>query len=409
MRVKELGAARPTRGALAVALLALAGGASPAEALPRLELGVDFKAALVGSFWYTEQLVEYLLEWAIGSLGSRGKEGEAQRHPGGDEGKGRLAHYDEAADKDIYGDEPALCQHLVDEVNADESLAWTAAMSPYFEGVSMGDMWFMQGAILEVPEDHWSRSPEGKVPVVDHADLDMDIPDEFDSRDRWGPWVHEIRNQAMCGSCWAFSASEVLSDRFAIASKGKIDLVLSPEDMVSCDKGDYGCRGGILPDAWEFLKNYGIVTDGCFPYTAGQNGVAAKCIDNDEQCEDGEDFVKYKAANYYQLPTVEAIQKDILLHGPVQAGFKVYKDFIHYSSGVYHKDFWRVFASGGHAVKIVGWGVDAESGHEYWTVANSWTNQWGEDGFFRIRRGNNEVGIESSVFAGLPDLSGHIH
>jgi len=93
----------------------------------------------------------------------------------------------------------------------------------------------------------------------------------------------------------------------------------------------------------------------------------------------------------------------------VQAAFYVFKDFIHYSSGVYHKDFWRIFASGGHAVKIVGWGTDEESGHDFWIVANSWTEEWGEGGFFRIRRGSDEVGIESNVFAGLPDLSGHIY
>merc|ERR1712087_172421 len=50
---------------------------------------------------------------------------------------------------------------------------------------------------------------------------------------------------------------------------------------------------------------------------------------------------------------------------------------------------------GGHAVRIVGWGVD--NGVKYWKVANSWNPYWGEKGYFRIKRGNNEVGIEDEV------------
>ena len=39
--------------------------------------------------------------------------------------------------------------------------------------------------------------------------------------------------------------------------------------------------------------------------------------------------------------------------------------------------------AGGHAVKIVGWGV--EDGQEDWKVANSWNPYWGEKGYFRVR------------------------
>ncbi|VDO19293.1 unnamed protein product [Heligmosomoides polygyrus] len=55
---------------------------------------------------------------------------------------------------------------------------------------------------------------------------------------------------------------------------------------------------------------------------------------------------------------------------------------------------------GGHAVKIIGWGV--QNGTKYWTVANSWNTDWGEDGgYFRILRGNNQCGIEQLVVAGV--------
>ncbi len=78
--------------------------------------------------------------------------------------------------------------------------------------------------------------------------------------------------------------------------------------------------------------------------------------------------------------------------------FTVYADFPSYKSGVYQ----HVSGSelGGHAIKILGWGV--ENGTPYWLVANSWNEDWGDKGFFKILRGKNECGIESSIVGGLP-------
>ena len=52
---------------------------------------------------------------------------------------------------------------------------------------------------------------------------------------------------------------------------------------------------------------------------------------------------------------------------------------------------------GGHAIRIVGWGVDG--GVDYWKIANSWNPFWGEKGYFRIVRGTDECGIEDDVVA----------
>lgn len=136
-----------------------------------------------------------------------------------------------------------------------------------------------------------------EVPVVE-------TPTDFDSRKQWGKLVHEIRDQQKCGSCWAFGASEALSDRFAIASKGKVDIVLSAEDLVSCDSSNYGCGGGYLATAWEYLENTGIVTETCFPYTAG-SGTEAPCA---SKCvEGGEEYKKFKcqAGSVLHPTTVE--------------------------------------------------------------------------------------------------------
>ena len=55
---------------------------------------------------------------------------------------------------------------------------------------------------------------------------------------------------------------------------------------------------------------------------------------------------------------------------------------------------------GGHAVKILGWGN--EDNTDYWLVANSWNEDWGDKGFFKIRRGHDECGIEGQINAGTP-------
>jgi len=223
-----------------------------------------------------------------------------------------------------------------------------------------------------------------------------DVPSELDARTKWPGLVHPIRNQKHCGSCWAFSASEVLSDRVAIAS-GKKSPVLSAEDLVSCDKGDMGCQGGRLASAWSYLTKTGLTTDSCYPYSAA-SGTAPACRTS---CVDSESFTRTKAKSSYAINGVANMQKDMFANGPIQVAFKVYKSFMSYKSGVYTKHFWELMPEGGHAVKMVGWGT--ESGNDYWLVANSWDTTWGLNGFFKIKRGSDECGIETMgpPYAGL--------
>ena len=89
-----------------------------------------------------------------------------------------------------------------------------------------------------------------------------------------------------------------------------------------------------------------------------------------------------------------------MTYGPVEVAFTVYEDFLTYKSGVYQHVTGDEL--GGHAVKMIGWGV--ENNTPYWTIVNSWNNGWGDNGTFKIIRGNNECGIEDSVVAALPQL-----
>ena len=227
----------------------------------------------------------------------------------------------------------------------------------------------------------------------------LSLPESFDSRTQWPNCIHPIRNQAKCGSCWAHAASEVLSDRFCIDSNGKIDVVLSPQDFVSCDIFDYGCNGGSTIFSWLYLRIYGLVVEECKPYTS-QDGKVEECglIEKEKCVDDKVEFKKYKAQKFYMPNTVNSIKEDIYLHGPIESGFYVYSDFKDYKSGIYQRGK-HTQLLGGHAVKIVGWGKEGDT--EYWLVANSWGEEWGEKGYFRIAFG--ECGIEN-VISGTPKL-----
>ena len=85
-----------------------------------------------------------------------------------------------------------------------------------------------------------------------------------------------------------------------------------------------------------------------------------------------------------------------MTNGPIETGFTVYSDFMSYRGGIYVRHSNQIM--GGHAVKVVGWGV--ENGVNYWIVANSWGPNWGESGFFRIKMG--QCGFESQMYAGVP-------
>ncbi|KAH3896885.1 hypothetical protein DPMN_021069 [Dreissena polymorpha] len=86
-----------------------------------------------------------------------------------------------------------------------------------------------------------------------------------------------------------------------------------------------------------------------------------------------------------------------MTNGPVEAAFTVYADFPTYKSGVYQHKSGQML--GGHAIKILGWGT--EDSTPYWLVANSWNEDWGDQGFFKILRGSDECGIESNIVAGM--------
>jgi len=297
-----------------------------------------------------------------------------------------------AMDTIFLGFNQPLRQGLADFVNTNQN-SWTAGVNPKFEGMTLAQIkaQFL-GALPNNEED---------VTVFDYEGEANDIPANFDARDQWPGCIHPIRDQGHCGSCWAFAASEVLSDRFCIASDSKINLVLSPQHLVSCNNLNFGCNGGNPYFSWLFITGTGLVTDSCLPYQS-YDGKSPKCKEF-TQCHDGQPktFYKGKKGSTAILANAKSIQENMLKYGPVEAGFSVYEDFLQYKSGIYKHTSGSLL--GGHAVKIIGWGKEESSGTNYWIVANSWNTTWGEEGFFKIAFG--QCGIDKACTAAQADVT----
>ena len=245
----------------------------------------------------------------------------------------------------------------------------------------------IRGLFGVVLEDVNEEEKENEVYVPSN-----DLPEAFDGRKEWPECQQEIRDQQRCGSCWAFSSATSFAQRICKATQGKTKVVLSPQHAVSCDVNNFGCQGGYLDKNWDFIEETGLCLETCFPYESG-NGTTTKC--SVPPCKDGSEWKVYKAKNTKDYTNVDAIKKTVMEDGYIQTGFSVYSDFMSYKGGIYeHKSGYLM---GGHAVVIVGWGV--ENGVGYWIAQISWGPKWGEEGFFRIKFG--QCGFDSRGISGV--------
>jgi cathepsin B len=319
----------------------------------------------------------------------------------------------------------------IQEINAKKT-TWTAAPNTKFANGTMADVKRLLGTLM--PGDKGYSEPElQKNAWKTQA---SDIPESFDVRTQWPQCkaiTGMVRDQSDCGSCWAFGSTEAFNDRYCIAT-GDSSLVFSTEDTTACCSGlqcslSMGCNGGQPAGAWSWFIKTGVSTGGnwedngkgttCKPYSMQSCAHHVAPPPGMVSCEDlnnGKDFAtpkctntcyedayktpysqdKHFAKSSYSIKGVENIQKEIMEKGTVSVAMTVYEDFESYSSGVYQHVSGK--SLGGHAIKMIGWGVD--NGTPYWICTNSWNDTWGEQGTFRILRGSNECGIEGSVVAG---------
>ncbi|XP_015203963.1 tubulointerstitial nephritis antigen-like [Lepisosteus oculatus] len=270
-----------------------------------------------------------------------------------------------------------------------------------------------------------TQLPSRSILSMNELKMNMDsserLPPYFRAEEKWPGKIHEPLDQGNCAASWAFSTAAVASDRIAIQSMGHMTPQLSPQNIISCDtRNQGGCTWGRVDGAWWFLRRKGVVTQECYPFSAPQPGETPHCMMHSRpvgrgkrqataRCPSAESYQNeiYQSTPPYRLSSNEKeIMKEIMDNGPVQAIMEVHEDFFVYRSGIYRhtpvssRKAPQYRKHGTHSVRITGWGEERDYNgqtRKYWIAANSWGRNWGEDGYFKIARGENECQIETFI------------
>ncbi|XP_047321535.1 cysteine protease RD19A-like [Impatiens glandulifera] len=239
---------------------------------------------------------------------------------------------------------------------------------------------------LKLPSD------ANKAPILPTKDL----PEDLDWRDHGA--VTPVKNQGSCGSCWSFSTTGALEGAHFL-STGKL-VSLSEQQLVDCDHEcdpeeagscDSGCRGGLMNSAFEYaFKNGGLMREKDYPYT-GKDGGA---------CKFDKKKIAASVANFSVVSLDEdQIAANLVKNGPLAVAINaVYMQT--YIGGVSCPYICSKRLD--HGVLLVGYG---SSGYApirmkekpYWIIKNSWGENWGEGGYYKICRGRNVCGVDSLV------------
>uniref|UniRef100_A0A336MCR0 CSON013588 protein n=1 Tax=Culicoides sonorensis TaxID=179676 RepID=A0A336MCR0_CULSO len=224
---------------------------------------------------------------------------------------------------------------------------------------------------------------ELKNPMADIM-TDLELPKEYDWRTK--NVVSEVKNQGSCGSCWAFSAVGNIEGQHAI-KYGKLESY-SEQELVDCDSKDNGCGGGYMDDAFKAIETLGgIELENEYPYSAKR-----------EKCHFDSSKVHARVKGAVDLPKNEtAIAQFLVQNGPIAVALNA-NAMQFYRGGVSKP--WKMLCSSknlDHGVLMVGYGVAEypkfNKSLPYWIIKNSWGPKWGEQGYYRLYRGDNRCGI----------------
>jgi len=232
------------------------------------------------------------------------------------------------------------------------------------------------------------------------------LPREWDWSNVSGvDFLEPVMDQADCGSCYAASSVRMLTARHKIAQNDTELLPWSISFPLHCSEYNQGCKGG-----YGFLLARWSADVGLLPATCMRYNTSGSCsLECDLDALQGKRFRadnhRYVGSFYGAERSAELIREELYRHGPLAVGIQPDEDFMFYSDGIYRSAS-RANSShtGGfewepvnHGVLLVGWGE--EDGQKYWRIQNSWGPDWGEEGFFRIARGEDEIAVESMAEA----------
>jgi cathepsin L len=201
-----------------------------------------------------------------------------------------------------------------------------------------------------------------------------------------------VKDQGACGSCWAFASTAALESHLFL-NEGLL-FSLSVQQLVSCAPnikqcgGEGGCTGATSVQAYDYLKTAGVVQEWKFGYSS-YSGSSVACPlfpkSNSSSLVQGtvatiEGFVALPSNNYTVM--MNAVAKI----GPIVISVAA-KGWGLYERGIFRHAFSTPEdADVNHAVVLMGYGTDDDTGDDYWLVRNSWSPLWGEAGYIRLFR-----------------------
>ena len=235
------------------------------------------------------------------------------------------------------------------------------------------------------PQECSATNTEVKHPKLQGLQWDEKLPKTWDWRDF--KIVSPVKAQQSCGSCWTFSTTGTFESHYAIATgkKGSEVVLFSEKQLLDCaDKYDnHGCSGGLPSHAFQYIYDNGYMLGEDYPYQP----VAETCKYDKSKIK-AATFGSYNITAYDEHEMAAVIAKI----GPVALSYKVVTGFRDYKSGVYtNTDCGKGPMDVNHAVQAVGYGT--ENGVAMWIVKNSWGADWGDQGYFKIRRNTNECAL----------------
>lgn len=207
---------------------------------------------------------------------------------------------------------------------------------------------------------------------IENTSETSDLPDYFNWKDiDETDFTTSIKNQGQCPSCEAYALVAVLETMIQYQVGYPFDCDLSEAHLFFYPGGT--CEWGVnVSHAADYLIDYGVPDEGCFPdplrsYNPPLNSVP------------GWENRTVKISDWGWIENDEdAIKNALIEYGPLVICFHVYKDFMYYKRGVYrHRWGDRI---GGHLVALVGY----DDRDQCWIVKNSWGDQWGDDGWFKM-------------------------
>jgi len=192
--------------------------------------------------------------------------------------------------------------------------------------------------------------------------------------------VTPIKDQAQCGSCWAFSTTGSVEGANKIKS-GQLTS-LAEQQLVDCagSAGNQGCNGGLMDDAFEYIiKNNGIGSEASYPYTARDG--KCKQVTSVATVSKYTDVKKNDETDLMSAVNIEPVSVAVDAES-----WQTYRKGV--MTGLCGKQL-------DHGVLLIGYGTDGAN--DYWLVKNSWGTSWGEQGTIRLVRGKNECGIAAAA------------